>query len=286
MPYGPIDRAEAETIVFKTVAGQELEASMFRPTKKVEKSPAFLYIHGGGWAGGNRWEPLVQYELIGALRDMGVTLITVEYRRTRDGIHFPTPVHDCVDYVRFFWKNAEVYGLDRAHFFLGGASAGGHLSLMAAFAQAYFGEVEELKNVRYRIAGIVDLCGPVDLRAKNVVRGQEESDGCLVNLVGSDPATRDELLRQASPATYFPRLPDDELMPIIAVQGTEDELVHYTQPTILQKYWNEKNVPFELLYVKNGSHAFHAVEGFPPPEPDYSGIQQRELEFIQTYILK
>ena len=228
----------------------------------------------------------MQYELIGALRDLGVTLITVEYRRTRDGIRFPTPVHDCVDYVRFFWKNADVYGLDRNCFFVGGASAGGHLSQMVAFAQDFFGEVEELKDVRCRIAGIVDLCGPVDLCAKNVVRGQEESDGCLTNLVGDDPATRDELLRQASPVTYFPQLPDDELMPIIAVQGTEDELVHYTQPTILQKYWNARNVPFELLYVKNGSHAFHQVEGFPPPEPDYAGIQQRELAFIRKYILK
>ena len=55
MAYAPMNREEAETIVYKTVGGQELIASMFRPTKKVDRSPAFLYIHGGGWAGG---EPL------------------------------------------------------------------------------------------------------------------------------------------------------------------------------------------------------------------------------------
>ena len=279
------DTPDRKVVVFKTVGERSLVADLYPPTDAAGKSPVFLYFHGGGWKNGSKSEPLTFASLIGRLRADGVALISVGYRRTRDGLLFPTPVDDCIDAARFFVKNAGSFGFDADRFFVGGASAGGHLALMTAFAQDRFGEVEELKEIRYRIRAVVDLCGPVDLSDRHAVRGQEETERILTDFLGTDMAARPELVRRASPITYIRGCGREALMPIIAVHGTEDELVHSTQPLLLKEIYEREGVPFEMVYVENGAHAFTQVEGCPPPSMDYQEIQDRIYAFVARHVL-
>ena len=122
------DTPDRKVVVFKTVGERSLVADLYPPTDAAGKSPVFLYFHGGGWKNGSKSEPLTFASLIGRLRADGVALISVGYRRTRDGLLFPTPVDDCIDAARFFVKNAGSFGFDADRFFVGGASAGGHLA--------------------------------------------------------------------------------------------------------------------------------------------------------------
>lgn len=269
-----------QTICCKQTPDGELSADIYAPTKQASASPAFIYFHGGGWSGGNRGEPLILLPLITRLRAEGVTLISCDYRLVKGERRFPTPVDDCVDAFRFFYNSAERFGLDRARFFVGGASAGGHLSLMAAFAGSEFGETE---RTPYSVAAIVDLCGPVDLsRREPAVSDQKESDAILARFLGPDDG---EIARRASPITYISKS-SDRLPPLIAVQGSEDELVHRSQPLILERVWAEAGAPFELVSVVNGAHDFGQVEGLPAPSMSYGEIMEKLYKFIRKYVLE
>lgn len=279
------EESDKKVVVFKTVGERELVADLYPPTNAADNSPVFFYFHGGGWKNGSKSEPLIFASLIGRLRADGVTLISVGYRRTRDGLLFPVPVDDCIDAVRFFVKNAAFFGFDTEKLFAGGASAGGHLALMTAFAQNSFGEDKALKERGYRIRAVVDMCGPVDLNDTHVVREQKETEQILTDLLGGDMTARPELTRRASPITYIRGCDREALMPIIAVHGTEDELVHYTQPLALKEIYEREKVPFELVYVENGAHAFTQVEGCPPPSLGYQEIQDRIYAFVKRHVL-
>ncbi len=279
------EESDKKVVVFKTVGERELVADLYPPLSSAGKSPVFFYFHGGGWKNGSKSEPLIFASLIDRLRADGVTLISVGYRRTRDGLLFPVPVDDCIDAVRFFVKNAAFFGFDTEKLFAGGSSAGGHLALMTAFAQNCFGEDAALKGLGYRIQAVVDLCGPVDLNDAHVVRGQKETEQILTDFLGDDRTARPELLRRASPITYIRNCGREALMPIIAVHGTEDELVHHTQPLILKEIYEQAEVPFELVYVENGAHAFTQVEGCPPPSIGYQEIQDRIYAFLKKHVL-
>ncbi|MES2598651.1 MAG: alpha/beta hydrolase [Verrucomicrobiota bacterium] len=122
-------------VVYKTVGDQALQFDILTPKGlKAEKAPVLVYIHGGGWGGGDRYR-MARPDIAGVFRRCGaagIICVSIEYRlNTAKATAFDSAV-DCKDALRFLVKNAAQYRIDPTRIATIGGSAGGHLSLVTA----------------------------------------------------------------------------------------------------------------------------------------------------------
>lgn len=95
----------------------------------------FVYFHGGGLKAGSKNPNAV---FIQYLVQHNIAVATANYRMYPDA-HFPDFIEDAADAVAWVSKNIRQYGqCDRI--FVGGSSAGGYLSMMLCFNEAYLGK--------------------------------------------------------------------------------------------------------------------------------------------------
>jgi acetyl esterase/lipase len=92
-------------------------------------------VHGGGWIEGDKVIHADDYveTTIKKLLPKQYAVISINYTLLNETTHFPLPLEDTKDAVRWVRQNAEKYNLDTNNIGLFGASAGAHLSLMAAY---------------------------------------------------------------------------------------------------------------------------------------------------------
>jgi acetyl esterase/lipase len=132
-PYGEVVivndilKTKETPIPYRSVAGREL--SLHIPHWPDKPAVALVFVHGGGWTGG---EPAVLFELARLLAAEGVLMCLPQYRLLGEAeMTFDEQISD----VQLAWQTA--YATIREHFgetlpiAFGGGSAGGHLSLMA-----------------------------------------------------------------------------------------------------------------------------------------------------------
>lgn len=128
------------TVVYKQVGDRNLHLHIFEPAghKPTDRRPAFLTIHGGGWAGGEarRFYPIADW-----FRQKGFLGISLEYRLLNKKTK--TTVFDCVkdgrSAVRYLRTHADELGIDPQKIIVSGGSAGGHV----AAGTALFDKVNE-----------------------------------------------------------------------------------------------------------------------------------------------
>ena len=274
---------EKQVICYKTIGETEITADVYLPEGASKPMPLFFYIHSGGWIDGKADELLVNFtDLTERLFADGVALVSIRYRFALNGLDYHAPITDSIDALRFFYDRADEFGFDRDRIFIGGTSAGGHLTLTTAFAQSAFGS--DPAHPTIRPCALIDMCGPVNFMEHGPVRSQKNSDALLRNFLGGPDEEVAERAAEASPITYIRKYPADQLMPVIAVHGSLDELVNIDQPLCLQAAYAAANAPFELVTVENGKHSFKAVEGYPPPSLSYAEIQEKIYTFVKTYV--
>ncbi len=108
----------------------------FWRAKSEKPTPLLVYIHGGGWSGGDR--SVVRHMLQPAL-EAGISVASVEYRTikdsTADGLVPPVkgPMYDCARALQFCRSKAKEWNLDKTKVALSGGSAGACTSLWLAF---------------------------------------------------------------------------------------------------------------------------------------------------------
>ncbi|HEY1052767.1 MAG TPA: alpha/beta hydrolase [Prosthecobacter sp.] len=94
-----------------------------------EVTPLVIFIHGGGWAGGDKAD--VPKDLLASLLSKGISVASINYRYTKIAI-LPGPVHDAAHAVQFLRGKAAGWKLDPKRFGAYGISAGGCSTLWLA----------------------------------------------------------------------------------------------------------------------------------------------------------
>ncbi|MEM7139631.1 MAG: alpha/beta hydrolase [Actinomycetota bacterium] len=128
-----------------------------------EGAPLIIYLHSGGWVGGDRsYVP----DMVLRFLDLGYAIASVEYRLAPDSV-FPGPVTDVARAIRELKAMGIATGeLDPDRFVVYGTSAGGHLGALASMTVDRF-EPADLsigaEQVDASVAGIVSAVGPTDL---------------------------------------------------------------------------------------------------------------------------
>jgi triacylglycerol lipase len=140
-----------------------------------DRKPVFVFVHGGGFVGGDKKHPGSPYlDNIGlwAAR-AGLLGVNITYRLAPDHM-FPAGSEDLGSAVRWLRANADSIGADPDRIFLMGTSAG------AAHVAGFIAH-DRFAADRAGVAGAIMLSGIYDLRSI-------QSDGMAQSYYGADPA--------------------------------------------------------------------------------------------------
>lgn len=127
-------------LVYKTVGDRQLHLDLFEPAghKASDRRACFVFIHGGGWTGGNTRR---MYSYCDHFAKLGLVCASVEYRLINKSAS--TTPFDCVkdgrSAIRYLKEHAGQLGIDPTKIVVAGGSAGGHV----AAATALFDDVNE-----------------------------------------------------------------------------------------------------------------------------------------------
>lgn len=226
-------------------------------------APLVVWMHGGAWMLSNKDWNNVKY-----LVKHGYALASVDYRLSGDA-GFPAQIQDCNTALNFLLANAPLYGVDRKHFVVGGASAGGHLALLLGLArnERAFNADPSLEPV-----AILDFFGPTDLTRILDESGWGPGYGAQAEavrrLLGGPLIDHLNLARQASPLTYV----NSNNPPVLILHGDKDDLVPYRQSHRLHVWLDQTGVRNELITVPG---ARHDGPMFETPE-----IQKKVISFL------
>lgn len=210
------------------------------PQDLKDGAKVIVYIHGGGWSGGDKAEfpkQLVE-ELVGK---RGYVVASVNYRLAKNGNNrFPAQIEDVKKVLAFISKNAKKYKYNGDEYALMGGSAGGHLAMLYAYG---YDEKKQVKTV-------VDLWGPTDLTDKAVRQDGSSADNTVINFLGEkDPNA--PIAQQASPLHYLTK---ETGVPTVIFHGQQDPLVDVSQAEKLYKKLQELNVPSQMEIYPNEKH--------------------------------
>ncbi|MCE5251139.1 alpha/beta hydrolase [bacterium] len=238
-----------EWLNYKVVDGAQLYMLVFKPVdhKSTDRSPAIVFIHGGGFVGGHPsfFFPHCQY-----FTSRGMVAFTINYRlitkKGPEGIDaVGSCVADCKSAVRYIRANAEKFGIDSDRIAVAGDSAGGHLAAALGTMKDFENPGEDTKISA--MANAMILYNPaVDMNIpafKNVFTLSEVNDDIRARYARYSPIT---YVAKGQPPALLMHGIDDTNVPIESA---------YRFAEAMKKAGNR----CDMVALENTKHAFVIV---------------------------
>lgn len=212
-----------------------------------KKFPCVVWVCGGAWLTMDRSAHLAY---LSKLALAGFAVASVEYRTSNEA-QFPSQIMDVKTAIRYLKANAARYRIDPEKIGIGGESAGGHLSSLAALCNEKKFEGKEWNGVTSTVKAacpwypVSDFLGFPPLP-------DELSAGAPHNLMlGYDCLKNSKKAREANPVDYITR----NAPPFLIIHGDDDHTVPYSQGVLLHDKLEEAGCDVTLLTVKGADHA-------------------------------
>ena len=201
--------------------------------------PAVVFIHGGGFTGGDKAE----YRSASVSADLcraGYVVVSCNYRlgpMTQAGV-WPQNIADCRNAVRWVRAHAKELGVNPDKIAVAGGSAGGYHALMVGLSDDKTGPGgDPAAKHSAKVSAVIDMYGVVNF-AK---RGKGE-------VPGTSPAEQ---------AAYFPESQCDAQDPaVLILHGTADSTVDIAQSDDMAKALRSAKVSHEYIVVEGAPHTF------------------------------
>jgi acetyl esterase/lipase len=269
---------------------RQLLCDVWQPSKHNERSGiAFIYFHGSAWCVLDKdygTRPFFRH-----LVAQGHVIMDVAYRLFPE-TDMKGMVNDVYRAIAWMKSNAVVYGINPDSIVIGGASAGAHLSLLAAYAchdQKYI--PEELKYMDLSVGAVISLYGPTDLEAvyfhcrqhiasrekqsrlkkeesasvpqwvqrmmdKNFQRLKLNAEPALLpEILGCHPNECPEMYASFSPISYVHK----DCPPTLIMQGEHDIITPTASAKKMFKLLKDAGVPVVMYLLPQTDHAFDLV---------------------------
>ena len=170
--------------VYGSDFGHPTFLDVYRPQSSSGPVPAVVLVHGGGHVKGDKCG--LQAQAVALAQD-GFAVFNVNYPlATASQPTFPNPVYDVMDAVAWVRSHASQVGVDPSRIALFGGSAGGNLSLSAAFAAPLIDPAAKVTAVA-DWSGTSDVLSLVDQYQAVQPGFQVSSTGWATYLGCSDP---------------------------------------------------------------------------------------------------
>lgn len=229
-------------IVYAKVGADDLKMDIYYPTtSKAGPVPALVVVHGGAWMGGKRQD---MKELCEGAAAKGFLAATVQYRLAPRS-KWPAMIDDVQTAVRYLRANSKKYDIDPKRIAAGGASAGGHLSLLLGYRDTRDPKPTLHPNESSRVGAVLDIFGPTDLG-----RDYPATFDFLYQAVFGKPKSESAKdVEEASPITYA-----SKGVPTFIIHGTADAVVPIVQSKRLQERLKDAKVPVDAVYIEGMGH--------------------------------
>ena len=200
--------------------------------KSVQPAPVLIEIHGGGWRRGSKSQFTYRGDLVEAILEAGISVISINYRLTPRHL-LPAQMEDVARAVQFVRSKALTWTLDPTRIAALGGSAGAHLGAWVALHDdlAKPASADPIERLSSRLTCFVAISGPMDLTRvrpteleRQPLRGQDFANaftaafGCTAEEFEQDPDVR-RRIREASP--LFLVTPDDPAAFVMAAWSEE-----------------------------------------------------------------
>lgn len=239
---------------------------IYLPVDGIGPFPVIFYIHGGGFAGGDKCD----LNVLTYLKSLqyGYALVAVNYRLSGEAV-FPAGLQDVKAALRWLRANKEKYQLDTDHIAACGGSSGGNFAAMVCLTDhvAYFDD-DTLGNVGNpcNVHAAVDWFGPIDFLTMDeqlLANGYGPADHGLVDspesrYLGARLADVPLKVALASPMIYIHK----NMPPILIQHGRLDALVPVQQSIQFAEKLAQVVSPdcFEFDIVEGVGHATEAFD--------------------------
>ncbi|MBI5689689.1 MAG: alpha/beta hydrolase [Verrucomicrobia bacterium] len=266
---------------------EKLDLYLPAPPAAGVKSPALVWIHGGGWMGGTKNEARAK-NICTTLANAGYVAVSIDYRLGAGA--WPTNLHDCKNAVRFLRANAGKYRLDPERIAVAGGSAGGHLALMVALTGGLaelepVGAATPYPGVSSAVRCGVNFYGITDVPAWRVK--PKAGEPAPANLLRDSTAKvygvaslEAPVLRLASPITHVKA----SSVPLLTLHGRSDETVELAQAETLDRVAKERGARHELIVLDGIGHTFDLERWGKKPLP--RDLRPVFLEFLVKHLGK
>ncbi len=246
------------SVVYKNVDGSNQVMDIFYPDadKLKEKNPFVVFVHGGGWAGGNI-DDIYKTAFLGSLQklvDNGVIVASIGYRLAKTPVTSYESAIDCKDAARFLIKNAAEYKLDESNYGIWGGSAGGHLALVTALVpDSHFPGDASLSDISPNYKGVLSYYPLTSLINSDLTPNSIFEDGTLFGrLLGGTLEEKPALALSLSPAEFL----EASSLPVLLIHGEDDTTLPVLNSTYMKEVATTKNADLELITVANAGHSF------------------------------
>lgn len=293
------NKTSFENISYKTSEnGNRLLLDVFLPEQKISEAghPVLVVIHGGGWVEGDKSMDSVYYlqKLRESANQNGFAVVSINYSLIGKDIHFPNPVADCKDAVRWVRANAGKFGFDPDNIGLWGGSAGAHLALLIAYSpEDMWQGNENLQQYSGEVDYVIDNFGPANLNKLFKTKASfmtvfffktflpklyDIRNKLIMAMTGAsledDEEKAIEILKDHSSVEYA----DSTSVPTLIVHGTKDRIVPLSESKKLHKLLNKLNVENEIILIKKGNHGFSNLS-----EEETDSIVNKTILFMKRH---
>ena len=289
----PANSNYIENVTYKIDdAGNRIKLDIYLPkTEKQEKFPVVVYVHGGAWVEGDKViteDNYVEQTML-QLLEKNYAIVSVNYRLLNGNLHFPAPIQDIKDAVKWVRKNAEEYHFDPNNIGMWGVSAGAHLSLLNAYTlDSEFKGSPELQNYSSKVNYVVDNFGPVDINRLLHTRAPKavlflagliskkiiDLRGKLIKgMTGLDASNKKQVVAYCK--TISPLFYSEDTVPTLILHGNKDKIAPIRHSKRLNQMLKKAGTLHHFVIVKKGNHGFYTTD------PEYQKqLNQIMVDFI------
>lgn len=249
-------------LVFESLPGyRPLTLDVYaKPARGGRPRPLIIYIHGGGWMGGQSRQSGAFVNFPGVLAGLsasGYVVASVTYRLSGEA-RFPAAIQDAKLAVRWLRAHAVDYNIDPGHVIVWGASAGGELAGLLATTcgnQALappLGDSPDAAGLKVAsdcVQGAVLWYGALDFTQLHPSASPSSPDS---QYLGCEASACPEKARLASPTLMI----DRHTPPVLLAFGNNDKVVPPAQSEDFHKRMLAAGLQCDMLEMDGIGHSF------------------------------
>lgn len=249
------EKIEPELLIFENIrygAHDKQSFDLSLPVDGREEMGIVVYLHGGGWRGGDKISVKKSFDTFQSNPDYATA--SINYRLVRYGKH---NIYDIVDDITLALNQiktfAASYSVNLTKVILCGHSAGGHLSLLYSYKYKDISPIEPVGV--FALSPVPDLS--LDAFFSDNALGDEEYMCSFMSKVFAEdftPQNRKEkraILDEYSPINYV----SADSVPTVIIHGENDRTAPFIGSWILCEKLDEFRVNHELVVFENTKHS-------------------------------